>query len=376
MTRSMARSRWLVVTSATFLLGCTGGGPAPASDAPGSIAPGSPPSTASGSPAAPTELVVMTHDSFALSDEAIASFERQHGVALRVLSSGDAGSMVNQAVLSKEHPLADVLYGVDNTFLSRALDAELFMPYESPELASVPDEFRVDAQARVTPIDYGDVCLNVDREAFAAGDPPAPDSLDDLTRPEYAGMLVVEDPATSSPGLAFLAATVARFGEEGDTTWRDYWAALRENDVLVTDGWEDAYYGRFSGGSGEGDRPIVVSYASSPAAEVVFAEPQPDEAPTTAILEGCFRQVEFAGILAGTRREALARAFIDFLLSRPVQEEIPLQMFVYPVRSDAELPEVFREHAQVAPEPLELPFEVIGRDRQRWIEEWTEIVER
>lgn len=318
----------------------------------------------------------MTHDSFALSDETIASFERQHGVTLRVLSSGDAGTMVNQAVLSKEHPLADVLYGVDNSFLSRALNAELFTAYESPELASVPQEFRLDPGSRVTPIDYGDVCLNIDREAFAAGDPPAPDSLDDLTRPEYAGMLVVEDPATSSPGLAFLAATVARFGEEGDTTWREYWAALRDNDVLVTDGWRDAYYVRFSGGSGEGDRPIVVSYASSPAAEVVFAEPQPNEAPTAAILDGCFRQVEFAGILAGTEREALARSFIDFLLSRPVQEEIPLQMFVYPVRSDARLPEVFRKHAQVAPEPLELPFDVIGRDRQRWITEWTDIVER
>ncbi len=337
------------------------------------------PSTAPGSPTSPIatdELVLMTHDSFAISDEAINAFERQQRVSLRVLRAGDVGAMVNQAVLSRDHPLADVLYGVDNTFLSRALEAELFLPYDSPATANVPSEFRLDARKRVTPIDYGDVCLNVDRSAFAGGDPPAPDSLDDLTRPEYAGMLVVENPATSSPGLAFLAATVARFGDEGETTWRDYWAALRDNDVFVSDGWEDAYYTRFSGGAGEGTRPIVVSYATSPAAEVVFAEPQPDEAPTAAILDGCFRQVEFAGVLAGTEAEPAAQALIDHLLSLPLQEEIPLQMFVYPARGDAQLPPVFAEHAQEAPEPLELPYEVIGRDRQRWIEEWTDIVLR
>jgi thiamine transport system substrate-binding protein len=322
------------------------------------------------------ELVVMTHDSFALSDEAIGAFEREHGVTVRILRSGDAGAMVNQAILSRDHPLADVLYGVDNTFLSRALDNEIFVPYDAPALARVLPEVQLDARKRVTPIDFGDVCINLDREAFADGDPAPPASLDDLIDPSYAGMTVVENPATSSPGLAFLTATVARYGDEGGSTWRDWWAALRENDVLVSDGWEDAYYGRFSGGSGEGDRPIVVSYASSPAAEVVFADPTPADAPTEAMLDGCFRQVEFAGILAGTDAADLAGAFIDHLLSVEVQEEIPLQMFVYPVRRDAELPPVFLEHAQAAPDPIEVPYEVIGRDRQRWIAEWTDLVLR
>ncbi len=319
------------------------------------------------------ELVVMTHDSFALPDEAISAFEAEQGATLRILRSGDAGSMVNQAILSREHPLADVLFGVDSTFLSRALAADIFLPYGSSELSAVPEVFQVDARQRVTPIDHGEVCLNIDLEAFTTGDPPAPKTLEHLTLPEYRGMLVVQDPASSSVGLAFLLATIARFGEDG---WREYWAALRENDVLVTDGWEDAYYGRFSGGAGEGDRPIVVSYASSPAAEVVFAETPLPEAPTAAVLDGCYRQVEFAGILQGTDEPELAGAFIDHLLSRPVQESIPLEMFVYPVRGDAALPEVFLEHAQVVQDPLELPMADVERNRQRWIAEWTQTVLR
>lgn len=345
------------------LTGCNGNGAATSpSDSPGSVSAGPPP-----------ELVVMTHDSFALPDEAISAFEQQQGVTLRILRSGDAGSMVNQAILSKEDPLGDVLFGVDSTFLTRALEADIFLPYGSPELAAVPDVFQVDDRQRVTPIDHGEVCLNIDRQRFAAGDPPAPQTLEDLTLPEYRGMLVVQDPASSSVGLSFLLATVARFGDEG---WRDYWAALRANDVLVTDGWEDAYYGRFSGGAGEGDRPIVVSYASSPAAEVAFAETPLTEAPTAVLLDGCYRQIEFAGILQGSEKVGPAGAFIDFLLSRPVQESIPLEMFVYPVRGDAVLPDVFVKHAQVVEDPLELPLEVVEENRQRWIAEWTETVLR
>ncbi|CAN5703414.1 thiamine ABC transporter substrate-binding protein [soil metagenome] len=349
-----------LATALTLLMlaGCNGSGGA------------SQPST---TPAAPTELVLMTHDSFALPDEVISAFENEHGATLSILRSGDAGSMVNQAILSREHPLADVLFGVDSTFLSRALAADIFLPYGSSELPAVPEVFRVDPRQRVTPIDHGEVCLNVDQGAFASGDPPAPESLEDLTLPEYRGMLVVQDPASSSVGLAFLLATVARFGEDG---WREYWAALRENDVLVTSGWEDAYYGRFSGGAGEGDRPIVVSYASSPAAEVVFAETPVAEAPTAAVLDGCYRQVEFAGILQGTDQPELAGAFIDHLLSKPVQESIPLEMFVYPVRGDATLPDAFREHAQVVADPLELPMAEVEENRRRWIAEWTETVLR
>jgi len=225
-----------------------------------------------------TTLRLMTHDSFYLPDSVIESFEAERGVDVQLLPSGDAGSMVNQAILTADNPLADVLYGVDNTFLSRALAADIFEPYQSAALEFVPAELQLDPVGRVTPIAFGDVCLNIDRAAFKEGGLPWPETLEDLAAPELAGQLVVENPAISSPGLAFLLATIAHFGEDG---WTDYWTSLRENDVTVTSGWEEAYYGHFSGGgSSEGDRPIVVSYAASPAAEVLFgADPEAEAKP-------------------------------------------------------------------------------------------------
>lgn len=322
-------------------------------------------------------LTLMTHDSFDLPTDLIESFEAANGVDLRLLPAGDAGSMVNQAILTAEEPLADVLFGIDNTFLSRALAAGIFEPYESPALEAVPAGLQLDAEHRVTPIDFGDVCLNLDRSAFEDGGLPWPDSLEDLADPPLAGKLVVENPATSSPGLAFLLATVAYFGDDPDTGWRSYWSVLRANGVTVTSGWEEAYYGHFSGGSGEGDKPIVVSYGSSPAAEVVYGpDPDAEVSPTAAIAPGCFRQVEFAGILRGTDEPDLAAALIDWLLSAEVQAEFPLRMFVYPARSGLDLPEVFVRHALVPDEPLTLDPEVIAVGRDAWISEWTDIVLR
>ena len=265
-----------------------------------------------GSAEEPNEIVLMTHDSFAVSEQVLAAFTAETGITVRVLRSGDAGAMVNQAILTKDNPLADVIYGVDNTFLSRALEADLFEPYEAAGLDRVPDAFELDAEHRVTPIDYGDVCVNYDKEYFEAEGLPVPQTLADLTKPEYRGLLVVEHPASSSPGLAFLMATVAVFGEEGDYTWRDYWRALAANDVLVTSGWEEAYTASFSGGSGTGDRPLVVSYASSPVVEVIYSAEPVEEAPTGAMTDGAFRQIEFAGVLAGAKAPTGARRFLDF----------------------------------------------------------------
>lgn len=322
-------------------------------------------------------VTLMTHDSFALPDEVIQAFEAAHGVDLQVLPSGDAGSMVNQAILTADHPLADVLFGIDNTFLSRALAADLFEPYVSPALEHVPAELQLDPEHRVTPIDVGDVCLNIDRAAFAERGLPAIDSLDDLLDPALAGQLVVENPATSSPGLAFLLATIATFGDDPETGWQAFWEGLRDNGVRVVAGWEEAYYGSFSGGSGEGDLPIVVSYATSPVAEVLFGpDPEAAESPTLAVDAGCFRQVEMAGILRGTDQPELAAALIDFLLAPGTQAELPLSMFVHPVRPDVELPEVFVRHALVPTDPVTLDPAVIDANREAWIDEWTDIVLR
>jgi len=328
------------------------------------------------SPSPASRLVLMTHDSFAVSDGILAAFEQQHGLTVDVLQSGDAGAVVNQAILTRDNPLADVLFGVDNTFLSRALEADIFVAHRAAGIESVPAELRLDEQDRVTPIDFGDVCLNYDRAAFDEPATPPPADLEALTDPAYRGALVVENPATSSPGLAFMLATIVRFGETGDYTWLDYWRALRNNEVLVTGGWEEAYYGSFSGGSGEGDRPIVVSYATSPVAEVYFADPQPELAPTGVVDDGCFRQVEFAGVLAGARAPEAAAAFVDFMLGREFQSDVPLSMFVFPASSEADLPAVFEQHAAHVSLPLSMDPSAIAAGRERWLQEWTDAVLR
>jgi thiamine transport system substrate-binding protein len=321
----------------------------------------------------PVTLTVMTHDSFAASEPVIAAFEQANHVKVAFLKSGDAGAALNKAILTSDAPLADVFYGVDNTFLSRALDAGIYVPYDSPLLAQISDEFKLDPQERALPVDYGDVCINFDKAYFTAHDLPVPGTLEDLAKQVYQGLLVVENPATSSPGLAFLLATISHFGNAG---FLDYWKNLRANGVVVVDGWETAYYTNFSGSSGHGSQPMVVSYASSPAAEVIFATPPLTEAPTASILGPgtCFRQIEFVGILKGTQHLALARKFVDFMLDRQFQEDMPLQMFVYPVNAKASLPDVFVKYAQVPAQPAVLDTKIIMTGRDQWVQAWAQAV--
>jgi thiamine transport system substrate-binding protein len=316
----------------------------------------------------PQELVVMTHDSFDVSAEIVEAFEQEHKVKVTFLKSGDAGEVLNKAILSKENPLADVL------FLSRALDNDLFEVYESPMLTEVPQDLVLDPTHHMLPVDWGDVCLNYDLAWFESQGIAPPQTLEDLADPAYKGLTVVENPATSSPGLAFLLTTVAAFGEDG---YQEYWRALRENDVLVESGWESAYWGQFTAAS-EGDRPIVVSYATSPAAEVYFGEGAYDVPPTSAVVAPgtCFRQVEFVGILKGTAQRKLAREFVDWMLNKTMQEDIPLRMWVYPVNKQAELPPVLVEFGQQATIPAYIDPADIAAHRETWIEGWMEVVLR
>lgn len=349
----------------------TVGAPAAATSTPGP----SPDSTASVSPAPSLggTVTLVTHDSFAATDSVLNDFTNQTGAKLNVLKGGDAGTMVNQAILTKDNPLGDALYGVDNTFLSRALDAGLFAPYTSSAAAAIPAEFKLDPQGRVTPIDYGDVCVNLDRTAY--GRNPAPQTIDQLTDPEYKSELVVENPATSSPGLAFVLATIVKFGESGDYTWLDYWRDLKANDVLVVSDWNTAYYTEFSvGAQNPRGRPLVVSYASSPAAELYFADPQPTESPTANVDDGCFRQIEFVGVLAGAKHPAGARAWIDFMASPEFQSDMPLNMFVFPTNPDATVPDLFTQVPSRATAPLTMDPATIAANRDTWIQQWTDAV--
>jgi len=322
---------------------------------------------------APRSLTVMTHDSFAISEDLVVQFESENNATVNFVRSGDTGSAMNQAILSKDNPIADVFYGVDNTFLTRALEQGIFESYESPLLDVIPDEYKVDPDHNALPVDYGDVCINYDKSFLEENNLPMPASLEELTEPQYEGLLVAENPATSSPGLAFLMATIAQFGEDG---YLDYWSALNENGLVVVSDWETAYYTNFSGSTGQGPQPFVVSYGSSTAAEVYFAEDPPEEAPTASIIgpNTCFRQIEFVGILNGTENRELAEAWVDFMLSVPFQEDIPLQMFVFPVNREAKLPQVFVENVQIPDQPASLAPERIDQNREAWIEAWTETV--
>jgi thiamine transport system substrate-binding protein len=315
-----------------------------------------------------TSLTLVTHDSFAVSDGILDEFTAQTGITVNVLTQGDAGSLVSQSVLTSGKPFADVMYGIDNTFLCRGLDGDVFVPYESPLLADVPDELELDPNHLVTPIDVGDVCVNYGKDAFD-GDPPT--DLDALTDEEYEDDFVTQNPETSSPGFAFLLATIAKYGDDG---WEDYWTKLRDNGLMVTSGWSEAYSDAFAGGKGE--RPIVTSYASSPVVEVLYADPPVDEAPTGVIEDSCFRQIEFAGVLRGTSHPEAAAKLVDFLLSPTFQADMPLNMFVEPANSTVALPDVFVEHRTEIDSPLTLDPKEIEVNRAEWTDRWTQIVLR
>ncbi|MET8680813.1 thiamine ABC transporter substrate-binding protein [Streptomyces sp. NPDC004647] len=319
-------------------------------------------------------VTLVSHDSFNASKAVLQQFTRETGYTVKVLRGGDAGAAVNQAVLTKGHPQGDVFFGVDNTLLSRALDAGLFTPYEAKGLDQVRPELRLDKDKhRVTPVDTGDICVNYDRKYFAGKKLAPPKTFGDLVKPEYKDLLVTENAATSSPGLAFLLGTAAEYGDG----WPDYWKKLRANGVEVVDGWEQAYNDHFSGsggGKGKGDKPLVVSYASSPPAEVLGVKPQPEESPTGVATGTCFRQTEFAGLLDGAENAEGGKALLDFLLSKRFQEDVPLQMFVNPARGDAKLPEVFTRYGAKIDDPATLAPEKIAENREQWVKQWSSLV--
>ncbi|WP_424211542.1 thiamine ABC transporter substrate-binding protein [Streptomyces sp. BI20] len=326
-------------------------------------------------PAGGKTVTLVSHDSFNVTPAVLKEFESASGYTVKVLKSGDAGAALNQEILTKGSPRGDVFFGVDNTLLSRALDNGVFTPYEAKGLDTVKPEFVLDKAHRVTPVDSGDICVNYDKQWFADKRIAPPVTLDDLAKPEYKDLLVVENAATSSPGLGFLLATVGKYGENG---WKDYWSKLKANGVEVVDGWEQAYNERFSGSAGgkkaKGDRPLVVSYASSPPVEVLYADPRPAQAPTGVATGTCFRQIEFAGLLKGAENEAGGKALIDFLIGKRFQEDMPLQMFVNPVVKDAKLPELFTEHGVTVDKPETVAPDVIAANRESWIQGWTSLV--
>ncbi len=367
----------LALVVSTALAGCslTGGGgesdsgPAENKDDSAAVDDNSTGSAPAGNAQSSGEVVLVTHDSFTLPDDVIAGFTDETGYDLTVLPSGDAGAMVNQVVLTEGSPLGDAVFGIDTTFASRALEAGVIAEYTPQDLPESASESALpgDGSAYLSPVDVGDVCVNIDDTWFAEEGIDPPQTLDDLTDPAYEGLFVTPAASTSSPGLAFLLATIGEFGEDG---WADYWRDLVANDVAVTSGWEDAYTVDFTAGGGDGDRPIVLSYASSPP----FTIPEEGGEPTTsALMDTCFRSVEYAGVLEGAANPEGAQALVDYLLSEPVQAALPESMYVFPVDDTVELPEAWAEYAQLAQDPIEVDPADIEAHREEWVREWADI---
>ncbi|WP_030315792.1 thiamine ABC transporter substrate-binding protein [Streptomyces sp. NRRL B-3229] len=334
---------------------------------------GSSSSSDSGSTGSKT-VTLVSHDSWAVSKGVLADFEKKSGYKVKVLEDGDAGQAVNKAILTKDNPQGDVFFGVDNTLLSRALDNGLFQSYEAKGAGTIQAGYRVDGD-KVTPIDTGDICVNYDKAWFSKHKLQPPMSYDDLIKPAYKNLLVTENASTSSPGLGFLLGSAAKYGDAG---WQGYWKKLKANGVKVVDGWEQAYNEEFSGSAGgkkaKADRPLVVSYASSPPAEVIYADPKPATAPTGVADGTCFRQIEYAGLLSNAKNTKGGKAFLDFLLTKEFQQDMPLNMFVYPVVQGAQVPAEFTKYGPQAKDPETMDPAKIAEHRDDWVKSWTSLV--
>ena len=330
--------------------------------------------TAESSTSEQITLNLLAYDSFTPSPEIFDDFTAQTNIGVEIILGGDAGELVTKAGLTSGNPEADVLWGVDNTMLSRALAKNIFTPYATKNLADLDESARkLVPNNEATPVDTGDVCINYDVNWFKQRNLTPPLTLRALASSNYSNLLVVPSPISSSPGLAFMLATIAEFGEDG---WDEYWKSLKQNGTLIVSDWTTAYYTEFSGSSGKGDRPIVVSYGSSPPAEMLFANPRPATAPTAVAALTCFRQVEFAGILRGTKHEPEARLLIDYLTDIKFQQDLPLTLFVYPVNNKAKLPEDFLKYSLRPEAPLQLDPELTSRSLLIWLDQFTNIVLR
>jgi thiamine transport system substrate-binding protein len=300
--------------------------------------------------ATPEQVVLLAYDSFTPEEGIFDDFSADTGAQVKVVTSGDSGSLISKAILTAGNPEGDVLWGLDNTLLSRAQDADLLTSYQ--------------------PVDFGDICINADKNWFAQENIPLPQSFEDLIDPRYKNQLVVQDPVSSSPGLGFLLGTIAHFGETG---WESYWRSLKQNGVRIVPDWTTAYTVEFSGSSGKGKYPLVVSYGSSPPAEVLYS-PTPINEPPTAVIEStCFRQTEYVGALRGTQNPRLAQKLVEYLLDVKFQESMPLTLFVFPINEKAALPELFTKFAVVAKSPLSLEPSLIEEKRDAWIDTWRRI---
>lgn len=326
-------------------------------------------SSSSGASASPSGTVTLvTHDSFNLPKEIESQFQADTGCSLTVVTMGDGGELVNKLVLTKDAPQGDVVFGVDNSFASRVLSEGVIDTSQTVSLPKGADQYLVDGEKALAPIDFGEVCVNVDSDWFSKKGLAAPTSFEDLIKSDYKDLFVAINPSTSSTGLAFLLATIGHFGEDG---FADYWKKLVANGTKIDSGWTDAYETDFSAGEGKGAYPIVVSYSSSPASTV---SSDGKSSSTASVLSTATRQVEYAGVLAGAANPAGGKAFVEWMLTKKVQSAIPDSMYMYPVNPDATLSEAMQKFGATSDDPIVVEADEITKNREAWLQTWTEAV--
>ena len=379
------KSRWFAASAifscAALLAGCSGDTGGGSGGGTGSGTGG----TGTGTGGDTNNVTLVTTNSFAISDEAKAAFEEASGRTLTIVPVGSAGVLANQLVLTRDNPLGDAFFGVDNTFISRLIDNNVITPLQTLEGGE---------EVYLIPITQGDVCINVDDAWFGQNNVLPPTNLNDLVSSQFSGQTVVLNPTTSSPGMAFFLATVAAFGDEsvgvhgvgggsilngentpGDdtapTSWQEFWGRLRANGVQVSDSWSDGYFSDFSGAGEGGQRPIVVSYSSSPASTL---NDDGTASTTSALLDTCFRSIEYAGVLQNAANEHGAIELIEFLLGPVFQADLPTQMWVYPVAPEIQLPQEWAQFAPQAQTPFSLDPQTVEANREHWLEEWQQIM--
>lgn len=319
-------------------------------------------------------ISVLTHNSFNVSKEAAAEFEKRTGHTLEFVAGGDGMALITQCILNRDRPRYDLVYGLDNSFLSRVLNRfDIFEPTSPKGAESLRPELRLDPQGRLWPVDFGDVTFNYDLKYLKENGLPVPRALKDLTDPIWKDRVVVSNPQSSSPGMAFLLLTAAVFGEDG---YLDYWRELKANGLMIAPSWETAYYDHFSAAGGS--RPVVLSYATSPAAEMIYSSVKPQE-PGTASMSGegqALRQVEFAGLFKNAPHREAALEALDWFLSPEFQSQTPISMFVYPASREVELPEVFERFAPPAADPVVMDPKLVSDKAELWLRQWRDLMER
>ncbi len=310
-------------------------------------------------------LTIYSYDSFVsygLPDATNKLFEEKYNCKIEYRTFGGVGATLNRLILEKNNPQADLFVGLNMNNLARALEEEIFISYRPENYEVIPEEYRIDKNWRVTPFD-GPNSLAIIYDSEVIKNPPR--SFEDLLKPEYKGKLILEDPRSSSPGMGFLLWTIAVYGEDH---YLDYWEKLEPTIFHIYPDWTSAFDTAFVQNK---EAPMVLSYDVDPA--YFYYEDEVTRYKAVIPEEGGWLQLEFVGIVNDSKHQELAQQYMEFMLSREFQENLPLYQWAFPIDTSIQLPECY-DYAVNADKYITLPLEDIANKSQIWLEQWIEMI--